>query len=64
MFLFLQDEKRLILKVWRLYEPDICTEVDMDKDIVIGFAAIDLSVLTAGFPLVSGWFHIIDFTGK
>ncbi|XP_033211693.1 uncharacterized protein LOC117169427 isoform X2 [Belonocnema kinseyi] len=62
--LLTNDEKRLILKVWRLYEPDICTELDMDRDIVIGFAAIDLSVLTAGFPLVSGWFHIIDFTGK
>ncbi|XP_024939739.1 uncharacterized protein LOC107266816 isoform X2 [Cephus cinctus] len=62
--LLVNDEKRLILKVWRLSDPQISTTVDLDKDIVIGFSAIDLSVLTAGFPLVSGWFHIMDFTGK
>lgn len=36
----------------------------MERDIVIGFSAIDVSVLTTGFPSVSGWFHIMDFTGK
>lgn len=39
-------------------------EIDLEKDIVIGFSAIDLSVLISGFPTVSGWFHIMDFTGK
>lgn len=39
-------------------------EINLGKDIVIGFSAVDLSVLMAGFPTVSGWFHIMDFTGK
>lgn len=39
-------------------------EINLEKDIVIGFSAIDLSVLISGFPTVSGWFHIMDFTGK
>ncbi|XP_043482461.1 uncharacterized protein LOC122511352 [Leptopilina heterotoma] len=62
--LLTNDEKKLIFKVWRLLEPDTCSAIDLDRDVVIGFAAIDLSVLLAGFPLVTGWFHIIDFTGK
>lgn len=52
------------MKIWRLYDPTVNTNFDFEKDIVIGFAAVDLSVLLAGFPLVSGWFHIMDFTGK
>ncbi|KAK2587232.1 hypothetical protein KPH14_002971 [Odynerus spinipes] len=62
--LLTHDEKRLILKVWRLFDPDISTQIDMERDIVIGFSAIDLSVLITGFPSISGWFHIMDFTGK
>ncbi|XP_046835037.1 uncharacterized protein LOC124431323 isoform X1 [Vespa crabro] len=62
--LLTHDEKRLILKVWRLFNTDISTDIDMERDIVIGFSAIDVSVLTTGFPSVSGWFHIMDFTGK
>lgn len=54
----------MILKVWRLSDPAMNSNLDLDKDIVIGFAAVDLSILLAGFPLVSGWFHIMDFTGK
>ncbi|XP_015184258.1 PREDICTED: C2 domain-containing protein 3-like isoform X2 [Polistes dominula] len=62
--LLTHDERQLILKVWRLFNPDISTHIDMERDVVIGFAAIDISVLTTGFPSVSGWFHIMDFTGK
>ncbi|XP_072754790.1 uncharacterized protein [Anoplolepis gracilipes] len=60
----LNNQKRLILKVWYLIDPDTSTEINLEKDIVIGFSAVDLSVLIAGFPTVSGWFHIMDFTGK
>ncbi|KAL6444437.1 hypothetical protein ACFW04_001941 [Cataglyphis niger] len=62
--LLLNNQKRLILKVWYLIDPDTSTEINLGKDIVIGFSAVDLSVLIAGFPTVSGWFHIMDFTGK
>ncbi|KAI4495991.1 hypothetical protein M0802_008206 [Mischocyttarus mexicanus] len=62
--LLTHDEKQLIMKVWRLFNPDISTHIDMERDIIIGFSAIDISVLTTGFPSVSGWFHIMDFTGK
>lgn len=62
MFLF-QNDKRLILKIWHLIDSG-ATVVNLKKDTVIGFAAIDLSVLMAGFPTISGWFHIIDFSGK
>ncbi|KAF7988163.1 hypothetical protein HCN44_007657 [Aphidius gifuensis] len=58
--LLISDEKKLVLKVCRLVDD----KIDIDKDIVIGFATIDLSVLTSGFLMVSGWFHIIDFNGK
>jgi len=47
-----------------LIDPDASTTINLEKDAVIGFSAIDLSVLMAGFPTVSGWFHIMDFIGK
>jgi len=50
--------------VWHLIDPDISKDINLRRDIVIGFSAIDLSVLLAGFPTISGWFHIMDFTGK
>ncbi|XP_012264437.2 uncharacterized protein LOC105690864 [Athalia rosae] len=62
--LLVNEQKRMILKIWRLADPAINSDLDLEKDIVIGFAAVDLSVLLSGFPLVSGWFHIMDFTGK
>ncbi|CAK9825792.1 C2 domain-containing protein 3 [Anthophora retusa] len=62
--LLLHDEKRLILKIWRILDTDIGMEINLERDVVIGFSAIDLSVLINGFPTVSGWFHIMDFTGK
>ncbi|XP_043252777.1 C2 domain-containing protein 3 [Colletes gigas] len=62
--LLLHDEKRLILKIWRIFDINTSTQINLEKDIVIGFSAIDLSVLINGFPILSGWFHIMDFTGK
>ncbi|XP_043506509.1 C2 domain-containing protein 3 isoform X2 [Frieseomelitta varia] len=62
--LLLHDKKRLILKIWRILDTNISMEINLEKDIVIGFSAIDLSVLISGFPMVSGWFHVMDFTGK
>ncbi|XP_018399713.1 PREDICTED: uncharacterized protein LOC108777352 [Cyphomyrmex costatus] len=62
--LLLNNQKRLILKVWHLIDPNTSKNINLKRDIVIGFSAIDLSILMAGFPTVSGWFHIMDFTGK
>ncbi|XP_018309103.1 uncharacterized protein [Mycetomoellerius zeteki] len=62
--LLLNNQKRLILKVWHLIDPNTSKDINLRRDIVIGFSAIDLSILMAGFPTVSGWFHIMDFTGK
>ncbi|OAD57640.1 C2 domain-containing protein 3, partial [Eufriesea mexicana] len=62
--LLLHDEKRLILKIWRLLDTDISMQINLEKDVVIGFSAIDLSILISGFATVSGWFHVMDFTGK
>ncbi|XP_031839923.1 uncharacterized protein LOC116430234 isoform X2 [Nomia melanderi] len=60
----LPAEKRLILKIWRLLDSDASMQVNLEKDIVIGFSAIDISVLISGFPTISGWFHIMDFSGE
>ncbi|XP_066588812.1 uncharacterized protein [Prorops nasuta] len=61
--LLVNSEARLILKVWRLENSDKSTFKNLEKDIVIGFAAVDFSILTTGLPVLSGWFNIIDFTG-
>lgn len=37
---------------------------NMDNDLILGFAALDLTVLTTGMPSVQGWFNIIDFSSK
>ncbi|XP_063987413.1 C2 domain-containing protein 3 [Diachasmimorpha longicaudata] len=58
------DKMRLIMKVWRLVDAEVDGRIDRERDIVIGFSAVDLSILTAGFPVVSGWFDINDFSGK
>ncbi|XP_015117884.1 C2 domain-containing protein 3 [Diachasma alloeum] len=62
--LLTNEKMRLIMKVWRLLDAEADGTINQERDIVIGFSAIDLSVLTAGFPVVSGWFHINDFSGK
>ncbi|XP_078048754.1 uncharacterized protein LOC144476062 isoform X2 [Augochlora pura] len=62
--LLLCAEKRLILKVWRILDSDTSTEINLERDVVIGFSAIDVSILISGFPVISGWFHIMDFSGE
>ncbi|CAH1159661.1 unnamed protein product [Phaedon cochleariae] len=56
-------QKRLIFKVWRK-STNTVSFPNMQTDIVLGFAAVDLTVLLAGFPNVQGWFNIVDFSGK
>lgn len=33
------------------------------NDVTVGCATVDLSVLLAGLPTISGWFNIIDHSG-
>ncbi|CAH1960455.1 unnamed protein product [Acanthoscelides obtectus] len=56
-------QKRLIFKVWRK-STNAVTSPNMQTDVVLGFAAVDLTVLLAGFPNIQGWFNIMDFSGK
>jgi C2 domain-containing protein 3 len=37
---------------------------DPERDTVLGSASVDLSVLLFGMPSVSGWFNIMDSTGR
>ncbi|KAJ8910287.1 hypothetical protein NQ315_014962 [Exocentrus adspersus] len=61
--LLTNSQRRLIFKVWRKASNTVLAP-NMQTDVVLGFAAVDLTVLLAGFPNVQGWFNIIDFTGK
>ncbi|KFB46460.1 hypothetical protein ZHAS_00014472 [Anopheles sinensis] len=66
--LMLNDEKRFILKVWRkaaLSDAPKCRLLPAPmEDAVIGFCAIDLSVLLSGMPYILGWYAIMDFSGR
>ncbi|KAG5899964.1 hypothetical protein JTB14_034535 [Gonioctena quinquepunctata] len=61
--LLTNSQKRLIFKVWKK-STNAVNVPNMLTDSVVGFAALDLTVLMAGLPSVQGWFNIIDFTGK
>ncbi|XP_018571653.1 uncharacterized protein LOC108911249 isoform X2 [Anoplophora glabripennis] len=61
--LLTNGQRRLIFKVWRKATNAVLSP-NMQTDVVLGFAAVDLTILLAGFPNVKGWFNIIDFTGK
>nr|CAD7259790.1 unnamed protein product [Timema shepardi] len=52
------DSKRLILKLWQKDGNG-----DETKHMVVGFAAVDLTILLYGLPVVSGWYNLMDFTG-
>ncbi|XP_033608790.1 uncharacterized protein LOC111867995 isoform X4 [Cryptotermes secundus] len=52
--------ERMIFKVWQSVNGSCKDPV---RDVLLGFAAVDLTVLLYGMPLVSGWFSITDFSG-
>lgn len=61
-----QDKKRFVLRVWRKTSNDLPQARLLPnplEDIVIGFVAIDLTVLMAGMPSITGWFNIVDYAG-
>lgn len=57
------DKKRLIFKVWKKATNTVL-QPNMQTDTVLGFAALDLSILGMGMPNVQGWFNIMDFSGN
>uniref|UniRef100_A0A182P5F0 C2 domain-containing protein n=1 Tax=Anopheles epiroticus TaxID=199890 RepID=A0A182P5F0_9DIPT len=66
--LMMNDEKRFILKIWRkaaLSDAPKCRLLPAPmEDAVVGFCAIDLSVLLSGMPYILGWYNIMDFSGR
>ncbi|CAG9806149.1 unnamed protein product [Chironomus riparius] len=58
-------QKKFVIKVWRKpsHDPQKI-EPSPFEDSVIGFSAIDLSVLLTGLPVLSGYYNVIDFNGR
>jgi hypothetical protein len=52
-----------VFKVWRKSTNTTMTP-NMQTDHVIGFATVDLTVLSAGLPSIQGWFNINDLSKK
>ncbi|XP_050315160.1 C2 domain-containing protein 3-like [Anthonomus grandis grandis] len=61
--LLTNPQKRLIFKVWKK-STNAVLQPNLQTDLVLGFAALDLSVLACGLPNIRGWFNIVDFSGK
>lgn len=64
--IFFQDENRFVIRVWRKISdntPKTRLIPNSSSDVTIGCASVDLSVLMAGLPTISGWFNIIDHSG-
>ncbi|KAG5681101.1 hypothetical protein PVAND_010566 [Polypedilum vanderplanki] len=58
-------QKKFVVKIWRKASHNPTKiEAAPFEDSVIGFTAIDLSVLLTGLPVLSGFYNIIDFSGR
>lgn len=59
-------QKKFVIKVWRKAKFDQQLEFKAApfEDAVIGFSAIDLSALLTGLPVLSGYYNIVDFSGR
>lgn len=63
--IMLNPQKRFVVKVWRKTTTEGLLMIPKPlEDAVIGFAAIDLSVLLTGLSVLSGWYNIVDFSGR
>ncbi|KAK9723329.1 C2 domain [Popillia japonica] len=58
--LLTNNQKRFIFKIWKKLLNAPPFEPNLESDTILGFAALDLTVLLAGMPTVSGWFNIWD----
>lgn len=61
---FTNPRKRFVVKVWRKVAQDSDMKAAPFEDAVVGFSAIDLSVLLTGLPVLSGYYNIMDFSGR
>ena len=61
---FTNPQKKFIVKVWRKVSQESEMKPSPFSDAVVGFSAIDLSVLMTGLPVLSGYYNIVDFAGK
>lgn len=57
-------QKRFVVKVWRKSHENSEMLQTPFTDPVVGFSAVDLSVLLTGLPLLSGYYNIMDFSGR
>lgn len=62
--MFQNPQKKFIVKIWRKVAQDSELTPTPFVDAVVGFCAIDLSVLMTGLPVLSGYYNIVDFAGK
>jgi len=67
----LDPKRHLIIKLWHRagcsndnVTAAECEKLDLEAQHVIGFAAVDVSPLKAGFPEVRGWYNVMDFVGR
>ena len=58
------SQKRFIVKVWRKVSQDSEMRPVPFEDAIVGFSAVDLSVLLTGLPILSGYYNIMDFSGR
>ena len=54
------SQSHLIIRLWSAAQGF----PDFRKDKMRGFISVDCSPLLLGFPLISGWYNIIDWMGK
>lgn len=62
-------QKKFVAKVWRKAKFDQQQQQQLFvpkpfEDALIGFSANDLSALLTGLPILSGYYNIVDFSGK
>lgn len=58
------SQKRFVVKIWRKVSQDSEMRPAPFEDAVVGFSAIDLSVLLTGLPVLSGYYNIMDFSSR
>lgn len=58
------SQKKFIVKIWRKISSNSDIKAAPFEDAVVGFSAVDLSVLLTGLAVLSGYYNIVDFSGR
>ncbi|XP_034245875.1 uncharacterized protein LOC117647966 [Thrips palmi] len=62
--LLVSTVKRLIFKLWLEEKAAHLKKNHQNSSAtLLGFSAVDLTVLSAGLPFISGWYNVMDFSG-